>query len=121
MCTLSSQNSQRRLSQKELSETTRRITTLLVRLREQLAETNRAWTKFIGKHGDIAYFSDLSDRMAGEAIDSLRDNFEDLVGFEQKISSMEETCRIWARTVRLAKNLQCCVLISVARHLFEPR
>lgn len=83
----------------ELSECIRRITTILVKLREHIAETSRAWAKFSNAHGDIAYFHDLSDPIADEAIASMRGTFTDLLGFEQKIGSMEENCRVWAKMV----------------------
>lgn len=77
------------------------MTTLILKLREQLSETIRAWAKFSGEHGDIAYFSDLSNCIADEATDGMRDAFKDLLDFEQKVMSMEELCKMWARTVSL--------------------
>lgn len=72
---------------------------ILVKLHEHTAETNRAWVKFNNLYGDIAYFSDLSDRAADEAINSIRDTFEDLLGLEKKLISMQESCNLWAKTV----------------------
>jgi hypothetical protein len=87
------------LSQAEVAKCIHRITSILVKVREHIAETLRAWAKFNDQGGDIAYFSDISDRKADEAIDSIRDAFRDLLGFEQKLVSMRKNCKIWARTV----------------------
>lgn len=98
------------LSQVKLSEYVHRMTNILVKLREFLAEINRAWSKFSGKHGDIAYFSDLADRLADEAISNMRDDFESLIGLEQKICSMEKSCQILAKKVSFEICIQTTVL-----------
>jgi hypothetical protein len=91
--------SQKCLSHTQLADCVTRITMLIIRLRDVLSETIRAWTKFNGPHGDIAYFSDLTNERAVAAIANIRDAFEDLTGLEQKLKSMESCCKELAEAV----------------------
>jgi hypothetical protein len=71
----------------------------MIRLQECVSESNRAWSKFNSVHGDIAYFSDLTDEVACSAMSKIRDAFEDLDGLGQKLKSMENCFKESAETV----------------------
>ena len=87
------------LSDKELFACITHMKQLVRQLRAHLSKTTWVWTQFEGVHGDIAYFSDLSDLMATVAIDGIRDAFTDLMSFEEQLVFMEESCKEAAKTV----------------------
>jgi hypothetical protein len=69
----------------DLSHRTLRITELLKELRGYLLTTVRAWSHFVGPHGDINYFLDHAAQGAGKSMENIRDNFAELASLDEKL------------------------------------
>lgn len=73
----------------ELLEQTIRMMELLSLLSEKLSMTVQACARF---EGDKDYFSDIDHGRVGSTIDSLQETFERLLGLQDKLSRLEQSC-----------------------------
>jgi hypothetical protein len=93
------------LTHRQLADCVSQMIRLIIRLHEFLSESIRAWSKFSGVHGDIAYFADLTDEVAYTAMDDIRDAFEVLSGLGQKLKSLEGCFKETAKIVSTEKRI----------------
>jgi hypothetical protein len=93
------------LCHEQLSDYITHTTQLVQQVQAYLSKTIGAWQEFQGLHGDIQYFSDLSDPVAIIAICGIRSAFTKLAQIKSQLAAMEDSCKGAASTVGSFRSL----------------
>jgi hypothetical protein len=77
---------------RELFDWTVQTMQLIRQIRERLAITTKAWTRFTSAKGDRGYFEDICDRGSLLELDSLMHSFQVLEDLQQDLESLDRSC-----------------------------
>lgn len=72
---------------------------LLNRIQGRLRQANQSWELFSSNHGDILYFSDITDFEARDCFHKIAECFEALEDLEKNISMMVHEVQAGVRIV----------------------
>jgi hypothetical protein len=106
------------LSHEKLYDINSQIMEFIRKLRGYLCRAIGIWSQFSGTYGDIAYFEDLQNHIAAEALSRIRKSFDDLARLEQKLRLLEESCKESAKTVSMS--IQQALHLLIMRTVGTP-